>query len=87
VSWTTLPDQPIEHSGTVRFEPVPGGTRVDIRFSYRPPGGALAHAVAHVLGWDPKARIDDDMIRMKALLEDGHTRAHGERVQAHDLAQ
>jgi uncharacterized membrane protein len=87
LSWTTLPHQPIEHSGSVRFEPVPGGTRVDIHLSYRPPGGALGHAVAHVLGWDPKARIDDDMVRMKALLEDGRTRAHGERVMARDVVR
>jgi uncharacterized membrane protein len=87
VSWATLPDQPIEHTGRVRFEPVAGGTRVDIHLSYRPPGGAIGHAVAHVLGWDPKARIDDDMVRMKALLEDGQTRAHGERVTARDLLQ
>jgi uncharacterized membrane protein len=85
ISWTTLPEQPIEHTGAVRFEPVGGGTRVHIYLSYRPPGGAIGHAVAHVLGWDPKARIDDDMIRMKALLEEGQTRAHGERVSAHDL--
>ncbi len=87
VTWTTLPDQPIEHTGSVRFEPVPGGTRVDIYLAYRPPGGALGHAVAHLLGWDPKARIDDDMVRMKALLEEGQTRAHGERVTARDIVQ
>ncbi|HWO23852.1 MAG TPA: SRPBCC family protein [Kofleriaceae bacterium] len=85
ISWMTLPEQPIEHTGSVRFEPVSGGTRVHIYLSYRPPGGAIGHAVAHVLGWDPKARIDDDMIRMKALLEEGQTRAHGERVTTHDL--
>lgn len=87
VSWTTVPDQPVEHTGSVRFEPVSGGTRVEIFLSYRPPGGAIGHAIAHILGWDPKARIDDDMIRMKALLEDGQTRAHGERVSARDLLQ
>jgi uncharacterized membrane protein len=87
VTWTTLPEQPIEHTGSVRFEPVHGGTRVDIYLCYRPPGGALGHAVAHLLGWDPKSRIDDDMVRMKALLEEGQTRAHGERVTARDLVQ
>lgn len=87
VSWTTLPEQPIEHTGSVRFALEAGGTRVDIFLSYRPPGGAIGHAVAHLLGWDPKARIDDDMVRMKALLEDGQTRAHGERVTAHDLVR
>jgi uncharacterized membrane protein len=71
----------------VRFVPVPGGTRIDIHLSYRPPLGVLGHAIAHALGWDPKARIDDDMVRVKALLEDGRTRAHGERVMAHDVVR
>lgn len=83
--WRTLPGQPIEHAGVVRFEPVLDGTRVTIRMTYRPPGGIIGHAVAHVLGWDPKARIDDDMVRMKALLEQGRTRAHGGRVAIKDL--
>ena len=83
--WRTLPNQRIEHAGMVRFEPVMDGTRVTIRMSYRPPGGLIGHAIAHVLGWDPKARMDDDMVRMKALLEQGRTRAHGGRVAIKDL--
>lgn len=85
IAWRTLPGQRIEHAGIVRFEPVLDGTRVTIRMSYRPPGGVIGHAIAHVLGWDPKARIDDDMIRMKALLEQGRTRAHGGRISMKDI--
>jgi uncharacterized membrane protein len=83
--WRTLPGQPIEHAGMVRFEPVLDGTRVTIRMTYRPPGGIIGHAVAQVLGWDPKTRIDDDMVRMKALLEQGRTRAHGGKIAIKDL--
>ena len=83
--WRTLPKQRIEHAGTVRFEPFGEGTRVTIRMAYRPPGGVIGHAIAHVLGWDPKARLDDDMVRMKALLEQGRTRAHGGRIAIKDL--
>ena len=36
-------------------------------------------------GWDPKARMDDDLVRMKALLEEGKTRAHQHRVELADL--
>ena len=85
IAWATLPNQRIEHAGVVRFEPVIDGTRLSIRMSYRPPGGLVGHAIAQVLGWDPKARIDDDMVRMKALLEQGRTRAHGDRVTIKDL--
>jgi len=96
IAWRTLPDQPIEgpgsageakrrgatieHAGTVRFDEVEGGTRVHVQMRYHPPGGLVGHAVAHLLGWDPKRRLDDDLVRMKTLLEEGHTRAHGARV-------
>lgn len=85
IEWHTLPDQPIEHGGKVRFDEVDGGTRVHIQMVYRPPGGVVTHTIAHLLGWDPKARMDDDMVRMKALLESGRTRAHHGRVAMSDL--
>jgi uncharacterized membrane protein len=53
--------------------------------TYHPPGGVFAHAIAHLLGWDPKSRMDEDLVRMKALLEAGHTRAHHQHVELADL--
>lgn len=85
IAWKTVPGQPIEHEGHVRFEEMGDSTRVHVRMTYRPPGGIVGHAIAHILGWDPKARMDDDMIRMKALLEEGRTRAHHHRVELADL--
>lgn len=85
IAWKTLANQPIEHEGRVRFEPADSGTRVHVLMTYRPPGGVAAHALAHILGWDPKARLDDDLIRMKALLEEGRTRAHQHRAELADL--
>jgi uncharacterized membrane protein len=85
IAWKTLPKQSVEHEGRVRFEAVDVGTRVNVIVSYRPPLGAVGHAIAHILGWDPKARMDDDLARMKALLEDGKTRSHDGRVELTDL--
>jgi uncharacterized membrane protein len=85
IAWRTLPNQSVEHEGRVRFEEVDGATRVHVEMTYRPPGGVIGHAIAHILGWDPKARMDDDLVRMKALLEEGKTRAHDERVALMDL--
>jgi uncharacterized membrane protein len=87
IGWTTTPDQPIEHTGIVRFAKDHDGTRVQVHLTYRPPGGMVGHAVARLLGWDPKARIDDDLVRMKGLLEEGRTRAHGDRVWMQDLTR
>jgi uncharacterized membrane protein len=85
IAWQTLPGQRIEHAGRVRFDPAEDGTRLDICMTYRPPAGVIGHAIAHLLGWDPKTRIDDDLVRMKTLLELGRTRAHGERIELADM--
>jgi uncharacterized membrane protein len=85
VEWQTLPDQPIEHEGCVHFEPQGDATRVTVEMYYRPPGGAVGHALARLFGWDPRARMNDDLVRMKGLLEEGHTRAHGQRVDVADV--
>jgi len=85
IGWRTVPDQPVDHAGRVRFEEVAGGTRVHVQMTYLPPGGVIGHAIAHILGWDPKARMDDDLMRMKVLLEDGKTRAHHQHVELADL--
>lgn len=80
IAWRTVPGQQIEHEGRVRFEELPDEeTRVTVRMTYRPPGGVLGHALAHILGWDPKSRIDDDLVRMKALLEDAKHRVPRDR--------
>lgn len=80
IAWRTVPGQQIEHEGRVQFEELPDDeTRVTVRMTYRPPGGVIGHAIAHILGWDPKSRIDDDLVRMKGLLEDKKHRAPRDR--------
>ncbi|HMC15678.1 MAG TPA: hypothetical protein VKI18_08610, partial [Albitalea sp.] len=64
---------------TVRFDEEGEGTRVSVQMSYDPPGGAVGHAVAKLLGRDPKREIDADLARMKSFIETGRT--------AHDAAR
>lgn len=85
VEWKTLPGQPIEHEGCVHFQPAGDATRVLVEMRYRPPGGVIGHALARLFGWDPRARMNDDLVRMKGLLEAGHTRAHGHKVAVADV--
>jgi uncharacterized membrane protein len=73
LAWRTASSAPIQHAGVMRFEPVDGGTRVDIEMSYCPPGGALGHAVAAFLGADPKSELDQELLRLKSFLETGKT--------------
>jgi uncharacterized membrane protein len=80
LAWKTVEGSTIEHAGTVRFDPIDARrTRIGLRLSYNPPGGALGHAVAALLGSDPKSQLDEDLVRMKTALETGH--------RAHDVAR
>jgi uncharacterized membrane protein len=44
---------------------------VDIRLSYNPVAGGMGHAVAAMFGADPKTQMDEDLARMKTLIETG----------------
>jgi uncharacterized membrane protein len=73
IAWKTVTGAPVGHAGIIRFEPDgAGGTRVHVRFSYNPPAGAIGHAFAALLGEDPKSMMDDDLARMKTLIETGN---------------
>lgn len=86
LAWKSAPGEAIRHSGTVRFEELPGrATRVDVRLTYKPPAGVLGHAVAAFFGADPKQALDDDMMRFRSLIEEGKTTAHGEPVTREEL--
>lgn len=73
IAWRSLPDAVVENSGTVKFFTNPDGTtRVDIHMSYTPPAGAIGHAVASLFGADPKKEMDEDLNRMKTMIETGN---------------
>jgi uncharacterized membrane protein len=83
LAWKTVPGEAVRHSGVVVFDEDPqGGTRVYLRMTYKPPAGVIAHAVASLLGADPKQALDDDLLRFKSIIETGKTTAHGEEVVA-----
>jgi uncharacterized membrane protein len=72
LGWKTEPASPIQHAGIVRFEVnADGSTRIDIKMSYNPVAGGLGHAVAAIFGADPKTEMDQDLARMKTMIETG----------------
>lgn len=86
LAWKSVPGSPIRTQGSVRFDREPDGrTRLTIRMSYCPPAGVFGHAVACLFGSDPKSEIDEDMVRLKSLIEIGKTRAHGSPVYRDQL--
>lgn len=73
LSWRTVPESEITHTGAVTFEPATHGrgTVVRVQLKYEPPGGVLGSRIARLLGEEPKVQIHDDLRRLKQLLETG----------------
>ena len=79
IAWRTVEGSAVQHAGIVRFEPSgEDATRVDVRVSYNPPGGALGDAAAAMFHRDLRSQLDDDLLRLKSFLETGQP--------AHDAA-
>lgn len=85
IAWRSVPGALVRNAGIIRFQWRDGATSVHILLSYNPPGGAIGHAVAALFGKDPKHALDDDLVRLKSLLETGKTTAHGESVRKEDV--
>jgi uncharacterized membrane protein len=86
LAWRTEPGATIAHAGILRLDPTRNdGTRLSIRMSYRPPAGTIGHALAKILGADPKKQMDDDLVRLKSLLEQGKATGRHETVYADEL--
>lgn len=73
IAWRSLPGSEVEHSGSVRFEPAPGGrgTIVRVHMQYDPPAGALGRAVAKLFAQSPEKQIAVDLRRFKQFMETG----------------
>ena len=79
-AWKSLPGSELEHAGAVHFEALgPETTWLQVRMVYVPPAGSLGQLVATILGTDPESRVEEDLGRLKSLLEDLHTLAPGGR--------
>jgi uncharacterized membrane protein len=77
IAWESLPGSEVYNAGRVRFEPVAGATRVDVFMTYNPPGGVAGQAIASLFGVDPKSAMDEDLLRLKSLLEEGRPQQGG----------
>jgi len=81
IGWRTVEGSLVEHRGTVRFRPAGNGaTRIEIRMTYRPVGGALGHGVAELFGSDPERVIGEDLARVA-------THLHGTRPAVGEAGQ
>jgi uncharacterized membrane protein len=85
IAWRSLARSVVGTTGRIRLEPDGAGTRVEIHMFYNPPAGMIGHALASLFGVDPKQALDDDMLRLKSLLETGRATVHHHTVRKEEI--
>ena len=71
IAWRSLEGE-VTNAGSVRFEDAgERGTVVRVVLNYNAPGGKLSALVARLLGGEPGQMIEDDLRRLKQILETG----------------
>jgi|ERR1051326_552304 uncharacterized membrane protein len=73
ISWRSTPGADVDNAGSVWFTPVPNGqgTVVRVELKYIPPGGKTGALVSKVFRKDADSEIEEDLNRLKSLLETG----------------
>ena len=75
IAWRSDPAGLVHHAGAVRFRPAPGGggTEVRLDIEYDLPGSAIGRSIAMLFGSATEYRVEEDLRRLKQLLEAGET--------------
>jgi uncharacterized membrane protein len=73
--WRSLPGAEVHHHGAVRFQDAPAGrgTEVRVGIEFLPPGGIAGRVVARLARRLPAHRVEEDLRRLKQMLEAGET--------------
>jgi uncharacterized membrane protein len=73
IAWRSLEGSDVQNSGSVQFDPAPGGrgTQVKVELQYSPPGGAIGATVAKLFNEEPGQQIADDLRAFKQVMETG----------------
>ena len=71
IGWRSVGSGDVDHAGSVRFEPAAHGqgTNVRVMLQYDPPAGPVGVAFANILGEDPGHQIEEDLRRLKEVMQ------------------
>lgn len=80
LAWRTEPDSLVQHAGVLKFHDNDDGTTtMHLKITYNPVAGVIGHGVARLVGSDLKTLLEEDLVRIKTVLE--------EAVIPHDVQQ
>jgi uncharacterized membrane protein len=73
IGWRSVDGSEINNAGSVHFKPAAGGrgTEVHVVLRYDPPAGRFGARISKLLGEDPAINVQEDLRRLKMLLETG----------------
>lgn len=73
IAWRSLEGADITNAGSVHFEPASNrrGTIIKVVLNYNAPGGKVSALLAKVFGQEPGQMIEEDLRRLKQVLETG----------------
>jgi uncharacterized membrane protein len=73
IGWRSMDGSQVDNAGSVHFAPASGGrgTELKVVLRYDPPAGVLGAAVSKILGEDPAMNVQEDLRRLKMLIETG----------------
>ena len=73
IGWRSVDESEVDHAGSVHFRRATGGrgTELKVVLRYDPLGGKLGAAVAKLFGSDPGHEVQEDLRKLKQLLETG----------------
>jgi uncharacterized membrane protein len=73
IGWRSVEGSRVDNAGSVHFNKAVGarGTEVKVVLRYDPPGGKFGALVSKILGEDPDHQVQEDLRRLKQLIETG----------------
>jgi uncharacterized membrane protein len=73
IGWRSIEGSEVNNAGSVHFKPATGGrgTEVKVVLRYDPPAGKFGARVSKILGEDPAINVQEDLRRLKMLVETG----------------
>lgn len=71
--WRSVGGSRVDNAGSVHFTRAAGGggTEIKVILRYDPPAGLVGAAIARVFGEDPAFQVQEDLRRLKELVETG----------------
>ena len=71
IGWRSVDGSRVDNAGSVHFDRARGGrgTKVKVVLRYDPPAGKLGAAFAKMFGEDPAVQVEEDLERLKQLIE------------------